>query len=89
MVLWRRDRAMTQVCMDAETVPECHFFQPLNFAVRQDNAAHAARTIALCLRPNAAHVSLQNPSAALATCITPSAQHNGVSLEYVSNAVVQ
>ena len=76
------------VCVHAETVPECHVFQALNTAVRQEDAADAARRFSLCLRPDAAQVSRQNPSAALVTCITPSSQRNGVSLRHVSSVTL-
>jgi hypothetical protein len=76
-VLSVTSEASTTVCMHAATVPECHFFQPLNIAVRQEDAAEAAKHFALCLRPDAAKVSLQNPAAALVTCITPSPPHSG------------
>jgi hypothetical protein len=70
--------------MHAATIPECHFFQPLNTAVRLEDAAQAAKRFSLCLRPDAAQVSLTNPEAALVTCITPSTQNSGMHLQAVN-----
>eukprot|EP00892_Ulva_mutabilis_P003464 jgi/Ulvmu1/148/UM001_0152.1 len=59
------------------TVPDCHFFKKLELPMPDAAISQQRGTFALCMRPDAAAVSRDDPSAILITLLCPRFQNTG------------
>lgn len=80
VVCWSAIRGLLTSRCFAGTVPDCHFFKKLDYAIPDTGVMQHSRQFSLCMRPDAATVSATDASAILITLLCPRYDGNGALL---------